>query len=82
MSDRVDIFPAASGLGNQTSDRVTSFSSEHCRAVVKTHVTFLTIDQKGEETWHDEQKDKDRDSTTQLAHPIGPFFGLFFRNYF
>ena len=34
-----------------------SVSSKHWRAV-----TFLTIDQKDEETWHDQQEDKDKDN--------------------
>ena len=48
---------------------------QSCR---KTHVTFLTVDRNGEETCHDEQedKDRDRDNTTQLAHLLGPVLGL------
>ena len=30
-------------------------------------MTFLTIDQKNEKTWHDQQEDKDKDIESNLV---------------
>ena len=43
---------------------LTDFWIQHLQSTAEltwTHVTFLTIDQKDEETWLNQQEDKDKD---------------------